>query len=83
MFSPLLFLLSLISSLLGLEPGQKPWHLASGANEAQALMSHPKNSVTDTMMGKRWVCSDSERSTLCRVWAITEGKCCGHGMWCG
>ena len=83
MFSPLLFLLSFISSLLGLEPGQKPWHLASGANEAQDLMSHPKNSVTDTMIGKRWVFSDAERSTLRRVWAITEGKCCDHGMWCG
>ena len=24
-----------------------------------------KNSVRDTVIGKRWICSDSERSTLC------------------
>ena len=29
------------------------------------LMSHCKNSVGDTVIGKRWICSDSERSTLC------------------
>ena len=28
------------------------------------LMSHCKNSVGDTVIGKRWICSDSERSTL-------------------
>ena len=32
------------------------------------------------MIDKRWICSDSERSTLHRVWAIAEGKCGGHGM---
>ena len=31
-----------------------------------------KNSVRDTVIGKRWICSDSERSTLHRVWAIAE-----------
>ena len=35
-------------------------------------MSHCKNSVRDTKIGKRWICSYSERSTLHRVWAITE-----------
>ena len=35
-------------------------------------MSHCKNSVRDTVIVKRWVCLDSERSTLNRVWAITE-----------
>ena len=35
-------------------------------------MSHCKNSVRVTVIGKRWICSDSERSTLHRVWAITE-----------
>ena len=35
----------------------------------------------DTVIGKRWMCSDSERSTLQRERAITEGKCCDHG--CG
>ena len=47
--------------------------LASGLNEAQALdVSLKKNSVRDTVIGKRWICSDSERSTLHRVWAIAE-----------
>ena len=36
------------------------------------LMYHCKNSVRDTVIGKRWICSDSERSTLHRVWAIAE-----------
>ena len=37
------------------------------------LMSHyKKNSARDIAIGKRWICSDSERSTLHKVWAITE-----------
>ena len=63
------------------EPNKNSWCLASGPSESQALMSHCKNSVRDTAIGKRWICSDSERSTLQREWAITEGKCCDHG--CG
>ena len=40
------------------------------------LMSHPrKNSVRDKVIGKKWIYSDSERSTLHRVWAIEEGEC--------
>ena len=74
------FLLSFSSSVLGLEPSHDPWCLASGPNEAQALMSHCKNSARDTAIGKKWICSDSERSTLCRVWSIAEGS---NGMWCG
>ena len=35
-------------------------------------MSHCKNSVRDIAIGKRWIFSDSERTTLHRVWAITE-----------
>ena len=35
-------------------------------------MSHCKNSIRDTVIGKKWICSDSERSTLHRVWVITE-----------
>ena len=35
-------------------------------------MSHSKKSVRDTVIGKRCICSDSERSVLHRVWAITE-----------
>ena len=31
-----------------------------------------KNSVRDTAVGRKWICSDSERSTIHRVWAITE-----------
>ena len=36
-FPTVFFLPSLRSCLLGLEPSQNPWCLASGANEAQAL----------------------------------------------
>ena len=41
------------------------------------LMPHcnRKNSVKDKVIGKKWIYSDSERSTLHRVWAITEGEC--------
>ena len=42
-----------------------------------------KHSVRDRVIGKRWICSDSERSALHRVWTITEGECSGYGMWCG
>ena len=46
------------------------------------LMSHHrKNSVRDKVMGKKWIYSDSERSTLHRVWAITEES--AVGMECG
>ena len=39
-------------------------------------MSHRiKNSVREKVIGKKWIYSDSERSTLHRVWAITEGEC--------
>ena len=39
-----------------------------------------KNSVRDTVIGKRWICSDSERSTLHRVWGLAEGEWGSHGM---
>ena len=49
------------------------------------LMSHRrKNSVRDKVIGKKWIYSDTERSThtaQTRVWAIAEGKC-SHKMWC-
>jgi len=86
-FSPCFFFLSFSSSLLGLEPGQNPRHLASGPNETQALMFHCKNSVRDTVIGKRWTCLDSGRITLHRVWAITEKSAvameCGVVSFCG
>ena len=83
MFSPMLFPPVLqLPPLPGFEPSQNPWCLDSGSNEAQVLMSHCKNQI-ETQLGKRWVCLDSESSTLLRVWAITEGKCWGLGMWCG
>ena len=67
MFFPLLFppiLKLLSSSLLGREPSQNPWCLILGPNEAQALdVSLQKNSVRDTAMCKRWICSDLESST--------------------
>ena len=31
--------------------------------------------MRDKVIGKKWVYSDSEKSTLHRVWAIAEGKC--------
>ena len=36
------------------------------------LMSHCKNVSESIAVGKGWVCSDSERSTFHRVWAISE-----------
>ena len=39
------------------------------------LMSHHrKNSVRDKVIGNKWIYSDTERSTLHRVWAIAEGE---------
>ena len=35
-------------------------------------MSHCKSPVRHTEISKRWICSDSERSSLHRVWAIIE-----------
>ena len=46
------------------------------------LSHHRKNSVRDKVIGKKWIYSDSERSTLHRVWAIAEGEC-RHEMWPG
>ena len=38
------------------------------------LISHlRKNSVRDKVTGKKWIYS--ERNTLHRVWAISEGEC--------
>ena len=42
------------------------------------LMSHGrKNSVRDKMIGKKWIYSGTERSTLHRVWAVANAatKC--------
>ena len=45
------------------------------------LMSHlRKNSVRDKVTGKKWIYS--ERNTLHRMWAISEGEC-SLKMWCG
>ena len=30
--------------------------------------------MRDTVIGKRWICSDLERSTLHRVWNITKAS---------
>ena len=50
------------------------------------LMTHGrKNSVRDKVIGKKWIYSDTERSThtaQTRVWAIAEGEC-SHKMWQG
>ena len=76
------FLPSFSSSIQGLEPGQNPWCLASGPNEAQALDVSLQKFSERHSDKKRWICLDAERSTLHRVWAITEGEG-SHGMWCG
>ena len=57
--------LSLSCIRLGLEPGQNLWCLVLGPNNARVLdVSLQNNSVRDTVIGKRWICSDLERSTL-------------------
>ena len=43
-------------------------------------MSHYKNSVREKAMGKKWICYDSERKALFRVWAIAKGKGFSQGM---
>ena len=46
-----------------LKSSQNPWCLVSGPNESQVLVSHCwKNSVRDTDIDKRYICSDSERN---------------------
>ena len=51
-----------------------------GLMKLRFLMSHcRKNSVIAKMMSK-WIYSDTERSTLRRAQAITEGKCSGCEM---
>ena len=47
---------------LGLRPSQNPQYLVSGPNEAHCR----KNSVRDTVIGKRWIYSDTESSPLHR-----------------
>ena len=55
-----------------------------GLMKLRFLMSHcKKNLVRHKAVGKRWICSDSERSTPHRVWAIAEGEYGGHEMWFG
>ena len=45
------------------------------------FMSHRrKNSVREKVIGKKWIYS--ERNTLHRVWAVSEGKC-GLARHCG
>ena len=70
-------------SLLGLNLSQNTGCLASTPNESQVLMSHYKNSVREKAMGKKWICYDSERKALFRVWAIAKGKGSSQGMWPG
>ena len=71
-FFPLLFppFLQLLSPGTWVWP--KPMELASEPDEPQALMSYFQNSVRDTVIGKSWICLNSERGTLHKVWAVTE-----------
>ena len=50
-------------------------------NEAQALMSHCKNSLRNKAIIKRWICLDSKRGTLQETVGHHRGECKGHGMW--
>ena len=64
--------LGLEPTWLGLKPSQNPvWDLnpakthSTWFQELRFLMSHHrKNSVTDKVIGKKWIYSDTERSTL-------------------
>ena len=47
-----------------------------------SMSLHRNNSVRDKVTGRKWIYSDSERITLHRGWAITEGEC-SHEMWRG
>ena len=52
---------------LALEPSQNPWYLVSGPNEAQLLdVSYKKEFSERQSDRKKWIYSDSERSTLHR-----------------
>ena len=44
------------------------------------MSNHRKNSVRDKVIGKKWIYSDTERSTFHRVWTITESEC-GPEIW--
>ena len=65
-------ILGLKPTWLGLRPSQNPvWDLnpakthSTWFQELRFLMSHHrKNSVTDKVIGKKWIYSDTERSTL-------------------
>ena len=60
---------------LGLEPSQNHGTWFQDLMKLRFLMSHRrKNSVRDKVIGKKWIYSDSERSTLHRVWVLAEGK---------
>ena len=72
-FSHCFFLLC-FSSLPGLEPSQNPGCLASGPNEAQALMSHCKNSLKNKAIRGGFVRIQRE-ATLQGV-----GHCRGQGL---
>ena len=72
--------------LLGLKPSQNPGNCFQDQMKLKFLMSHHrKNSVRDEVMGKKWIYSDSKRSTLHRQ---SVGHCRGQcslmvAMWHG
>ena len=58
-----------LTHVLGLKPSQNPWFKSwfQDLKKLRVLISHcRKNSVRDKVIGKKWVYSDSERSTLHR-----------------
>ena len=64
-------------------PAKTPSTWFQDLTKLRFLMSHcRKNSVRDKVIGKRWIYSDMESSTLQTVWAVAEGKL-GHEIWCG
>ena len=44
-----------------------------GLMKLRLLMSHCKNSVRDTMIGNRWICSDLERGTIQECGPLQSG----------
>ena len=64
-----------------LKPSQNPLYLVSEPNEAQVLDVSSQKEFSERQ-SKKWIYSDTERSTLHRLCAIPEGDS-GSEMWQG
>ena len=63
---------------LRLEPSQNPQYLVLGPNEPQILHVSSQKEFSETVIGKKWFYSDTERSTLHRQ---SVGHCRGWMWW--